>query len=425
MTLDHFPQGPQDASYAPLVKGDRVATPMYEDPAIFDVEMEKIFGKTWVWVGHESEVPDKGNFKLSVVGTQPVIISHDRKGALHVLVNRCRHRAATVCEIKKGKTSSFQCPYHGWGYALDGSLRGVPYTEGYNTDFDKKDYGLKKLKVETYQGMIFASFNMDVEPLEDFLGNAKPWIDLFMKQGGGFPVKTLGEHQFKVPMNWKIQLENTTDAYHFPVVHKSFMQSLDGEATQQFSFLEDDDGWVEDLGNGHSVMVMMPELNDLDDNLDAPIPERFQALAETLRADYDEDQVRRIVRAVGGCGFNLNLFPNAACSLSFFRILRPVSVNETEIRHIALGMDGGPEAANQMRMRLHEHFQGPMGFGSPDDAEVWERVQRGSAGGGDLDVMVNRGKGLEETSENGLPKGDISAETGMRAAYAKWQEMMA
>ena len=421
MSLDQFPAGPQPSD---LVKDDRVKTPMYEDPALFDAEMEKIFGKCWVWVGHESEVPGKGNFKLSWVGTQPVIISRDRKNDLHVFVNRCRHRSATVCEVKKGKTSSFQCPYHGWGYGLDGSLRAIPYTEGYSTDFDKGNYGLKKLKVETFEGMIFASFNMDVEPLEDFLGNAKPWIKLFMKQGGGFPIKTLGEHQFKVPMNWKIQLENTTDAYHFPIVHKSFMQSLDGEATEQFSFLDDNDGWVEDLGNGHSVMVMMPELNDLDDEPDRPIPARFEELAETLRKDYDEDQVRRIVRAVGGCGFNLNLFPNAACSLSFFRILRPVSVEETEIRHIALGMEGGPEAANQMRMRLHEHFQGPMGFGSPDDAEVWERVQRGTKGDETIDIMVNRGLGLEETSENGLPKGDVSAESGMRAAYKMWKKVM-
>ena len=421
MTLD-IPT--PSAGYAPLAKGDRVATPMYNDPAIFEAEMEKIFASTWVWVGHESEVPDKGSFRLSWVGRQPVIVVRDRKSELHVLVNRCRHRAASVCEIPKGKTSSFQCPYHGWGYALDGSLRALPYPEGYGPDFDKADYGLKKLKVATYSGMIFASFNPEVGPLDDFLGHAKPWIDLFMKQGGGFPVTVLGEHRFKVPMNWKIQLENTTDAYHFPVVHKSFMQSLDGEANNQFSFLDDDDGYVEDLGNGHSVMVMMPELIDLDDEPDRPIPERFRALADSLRDRYDDRQVRRIVRAVGGCGFNLNLFPNAACSLSFFRILRPVSVTETEIRHIAIGMQGGPAEANQMRLRLHEHFQGPMGFGSPDDAEVWERVQRGAAGGGDLDVMVHRGLGLEQAGPNGLPKGDISAETGMRAAYAKWQEMM-
>ena len=409
--------------WAQLVDDDRVRTSLYKDPDIFDAEMEKIFGKTWVWVGHRSEVPDKGSFKTSWVGLQPVIISRDRKGQLHVLVNRCRHRSATVCEIAKGKTSSFQCPYHGWGYALDGSLRGVPYTEGYRDDFDKSQMGLKRLKVGVYNGMIFASFNPDIDPLEDFLGNARPWIDLFMKQGGGFPVKTAGEHQFKFPGNWKIQLENTTDAYHFPVVHKPFLQSLDAEGAEQFDFLGGE-GYVEDLGNGHSVMVMMPELVNLDSDLDRNIPERFEELATILRNRYDEDQVRKIVRAVGGTGFNLNLFPNAACSISFFRILRPVSVTETAIRHIALAMEGGPVEGNQMRLRLHEHFQGPMGFGSPDDAEVWERVQRGADGGPDLDIMVNRGDGLEKTSENGLPVGDVSAETGMRAAYQMWKRMM-
>ncbi|MFD2236564.1 aromatic ring-hydroxylating oxygenase subunit alpha [Aureimonas populi] len=411
--------------YAALSRGDRVRTTIYSDPDLFETEMEKIFGRTWVWVAHTSEVPEKGSFKRSWVGTQPVIVSRDRKGELHVLVNRCRHRAATVCEHDSGRTSSFQCPYHGWGYALDGSLRGVPYSEGYGEGFDKSQFGLRRLKVATYAGMIFASFNEAVEPLEDFLGHARVWIDLFMKQGGGFPVKAAGEHRFSFPGNWKIQLENTTDAYHFPVVHKPFLQSLDAQTEEMFSFLGEDDGFVQDLGNGHSVMVMMPELIDLDADEGWQIPARFSALADQLRERYDEEQVRRIVKAVGGVGFNLNLFPNAACSLSFFRILRPVSATETHIRHIALGMEGGPPEANQMRLRLHEHFQGPMGFGSPDDAEVWERVQRGTAGGPDLDILVNRGEGLEKQGLHGLPRGDVSAETGMRAAYAMWERMMA
>lgn len=413
---DHpFPTAP-DA----LFTGNRVKTPMYEDTAIFAEEMQRIFNKTWVWVAHESEVPDKGSFKLSWVGTQPVIVARDRKGALHVMVNRCRHRAATVCEVKQGKTSSFQCPYHGWGYALDGSLRALPHPEQYGEDFDKAQHGMKTLRVESYQGMVFASFNEDIEPLVDFLGPAKKWIDLFMKQGGGFPVMTMGEHQFSFPGNWKIQLENTTDAYHFPIVHKSFLQSLDAEAEKTFTFL-DGAGFVEDLGNGHSVMVMIPELVDLEADLEAPIPERFLELAEELRKEYDEPQVRRIVRAVGGSGFNLNLFPNVACSMAFFRVLRPVNVKETAIRHIAIGMQGGPIAANRMRLRLHEHFQGPMGFGSPDDSEVWERVQRGAAGAQDLDILVNRG--TDEAGEAG-PRGHVSAETGMRAAYGMWKRMM-
>lgn len=410
-----------DALYSPDAK---VATPMYEDADLFKEEMERIFRRTWVWVAHDSELPDKGSFKLSNVGLEPVIVVRDRKGVVHVLVNRCRHRAATVCEVKKGKTSSFQCPYHGWGYGLDGSLRALPYPEQYGDDFSKDSHGLLRLRTESYAGMIFATFNEEIEPLADFLGPVRKWIDLFMKQGGGFPIKVLGEHQFTVPMNWKIQLENTTDAYHFPVVHKSFMQSLDGETEEIFNFLETGKGYVEDLGNGHSVMVMIPELVDLDQNLDDPIPERFLELAQELReGGYPEDQVRKIVRAVGGAGFNLNLFPNVSFSLAFFRVLTPVNVERTDIRHIAIGMDGGPAAANRMRLRLHEHFQGPMGFGSPDDAEVWERVQRGTKGGEALPVLVNRGMVDEQQGPDG-PLGHISAETGMRAAYAMWKRMM-
>ena len=407
-----------------LVFKDHIRTPMYEDPRLFEEEMQKIFKNTWVWVAHESEFPDKGSFKLSQVGLEPVIVVRDRKGAIHVMVNRCRHRAATVCEVKKGKTSSFQCPYHGWGYGLDGSLRALPYPEQYGDDFDKAQHGLLKLRTESYAGMVFATFNEEAEPLVDFLGPVTKWIDLFMKQGAGYPVKVLGEHQFSVPMNWKVQLENTTDAYHFPVVHKSFLQSLDDETEEVFSFLDQGKGYVEDLGNGHSVMVMIPELVDLDDNLEAPIPERFTELAQELRDDgYPDEQVRRIVRAVGGAGFNLNLFPNVSFSLAFFRVLTPVNVERTDIRHIAIGMDGGPEAANQARLRLHEHFQGPMGFGSPDDAEVWERVQRGVKGGAELPILLNRGLVDEQPGEAG-PRGHISAETGMRAAYDMWKRMM-
>ncbi|MGR7993965.1 aromatic ring-hydroxylating oxygenase subunit alpha [Xanthobacter sp. ZOL 2024] len=406
-----------------LVLPDRVETAMYTDPAIFAAEMEQIFSRTWVWVAHTSEVPNPGDFVTSYVGLQPVVVTRDRKGQLHVLVNRCRHRGATVCEHRKGNAPSLVCPYHGWSYGQDGMLRGVPYPEGYNADFDKKGLGLKSLRVEEYQGLVFATFNDEMESLSDYLGHAKPWIDLFMKQGAGYPVKTNGEHRFRFPGNWKIQLENTTDAYHFPIVHRPFIESLDKQAEETFTFLGGS-GFVEDLGNGHSVMVMIPELIDLEANLDAPIPDRFAPLATELAKTHTPQEVRRIVRAVGGSGFNVNLFPNAACSMAFFRILRPISVNETEVRHIAIGMDGGPEAGNRARLRLHEHFQGPMGFGSPDDAEAWERVQRGVQGGPDLPLMVNRGLGQETPAESGLPKGDVSAETGMRAAYQMWKRMM-
>lgn len=408
---------------ADLVRADRAHTSLYTDPAIFEQEMDRIFASCWVWVAHVSEVKEAGDYKSTYVGRQPVVVVRDRKQKIHVLLNRCRHRAATVCEEKKGRTNSFVCPYHGWSYGLDGSLRGVPHPESYGQCLDKGEYPLKSLRVEEYAGMVFATFREDIEPLADWLGPAKKWMDLFMKQGGGYPIKVAGEHRFRFPGNWKIQLENTTDGYHFPVVHKSFLSSVDEQTERMLDFVNGP-GFVEDLGNGHSVMVMIPELVDLEENLDAPIPARFAELAEELRKEgHDEAKVRRIVRAVGGSGFNLNLFPNIACSMAFFRVLRPVSVNETEIHHAVITMDGGPTAANRARLRLHEHFQGPMGFGTPDDSEAWERVQKGAQAGTDLWILLNRGLPGERITEDGRA-GDVSAETGMRAAYQQWKKLM-
>jgi phenylpropionate dioxygenase-like ring-hydroxylating dioxygenase large terminal subunit len=406
-----------DTDFGALVQPDRVHSSLYRDPALYAEEIERIFYKTWIWVAHASAIPNANDYVTTHIGPQPVIVNRDKAGTVRVMVNRCRHRAATICENRRGNAPGFVCPYHAWTYGTDGSLKGMPLPKGYK-DFDKKDFGLVQLRVEQYNGMIFATFNQDAPPLDEFLGRAKPWIDLFMKQGGGYPVKVLGEHKFTFPGNWKIQLENTTDAYHFPIVHKSFLTSLDGATEELFSFM-DAGGYVEDLGNGHSVMVMIPELVDLDENLKDDFPERFADIAEELRKNHDDLAVRRIVRAIGGTGFNLNLFPNAACSMAFFRILRPLSVEETEIRHVAIGMDGGPEIANQARLRLHEHFQGPMGFGTPDDAEAWERVQRGASGPATSWIMVNRGE--DKTSDNA---GDVTAETGMRAAYQMWKRMM-
>ena len=104
----HTPQG----GFAPLVEDDRVAGALYTDPEIFQEEMEKIFYRTWVWVAHESEIPEAGSFKTTHVGDQPVIVNRDRKGNFNTLLNRCRHRGATVCDQRNGKANGFTCPYH-------------------------------------------------------------------------------------------------------------------------------------------------------------------------------------------------------------------------------------------------------------------------------------------------------------------------
>ncbi|MEU5848531.1 aromatic ring-hydroxylating oxygenase subunit alpha [Saccharopolyspora shandongensis] len=412
---------------AELVAGDRVAGRLYTDPDIFDQELTRIFERTWVWVAHESELPGPGTFKSTHVGKQPVIVTRDRKGELRTLLNRCRHRGASICEQPSGKANGFTCPYHAWSYGLNGKLRGIPYPDGYEGVVDKAELSLKTLRTESYGGLVFATFNDAAEPLAEFLGDARAWIDLFMKQGGGYPIKVLGKHRFKFRGNWKIQLENTTDGYHFPIVHRSWMASVDAETADMMSFMTDPAAITHDLGNGHSVMQMVPEHSDLDaDDGTEPLQGRFDDLVQELSKTLDPAQVRKLVRAMHGTGFNLNLFPNVSMSSAFFRVLRPVAVDETWIEHVAIGPDGPPEveAVNRERLRIHEHFQGPFGFGTPDDAEGWDRVQRGAQGAPEMPIMVNRGLGRETTSPEGWPTAHVTDETGMRAAYGKWKEMM-
>ncbi|CAG9251593.1 aromatic ring-hydroxylating oxygenase subunit alpha [Paraburkholderia unamae] len=421
----HFQARTAETAYADLYRNAMLDPSLYTDPAIFEAELEKIFYKTWIWVAHESEVREPGDFKTAMIGRQPVIVVRDRTGTIRVLENRCRHRGATVCDKRQGNANGFTCPYHSWSYGLDGKLRGLPYSDGYEDVLEKGDLPLRSLRVGVYAGMIFASFNQDIGSLDDFLGNARSWIDLFMKQGAGYPIKTQGEHKFRFKGNWKIQLENTTDGYHFPVVHKSFLESVDNETSEMLSFMTDEASVTRALGNGHSVMVMVPEHVDLEaDDGTEVLQARFNHVIEALSAEMPMQKVRRIVRSLHGAGFNLNLFPNVSMSMSFFRVLHPVSVSETQIRHVALGMDGGPEIANLERLRIHEHFQGPFGFGSPDDAEAWERVQAGAYTGVDAPLLVNRGLNREKVGADGVRISHSTDETGMREAYDMWKRMM-
>ncbi|WP_063130932.1 aromatic ring-hydroxylating oxygenase subunit alpha [Nocardia fusca] len=417
------------AAPAELVAEDRVAARMYTDPEIFEQEITRIFESTWIWVAHESELPTPGSFKSTYVGRQPVIVTRNRKGQLNTLLNRCRHRGASICEQKQGVANGFTCPYHAWSYSLDGQLRGIPYPDGYEGVVEKGDLSLRKLRTESYGGMVFATFAEGIESLDDFLGDAKLWIDRFMKQGGGYPIKVLGTHRFTFHGNWKIQLENTTDGYHFPIVHRSWMASVDAETADMMSFMTDPAAVTHDLGNGHSVMQMVPEHSDLDaDDGSEPLQARFDDLiAELKTTGLDDAAIRKLVRAMHGTGFNLNLFPNVSMSAAFFRVLRPIAVDETTIEHIAIGPDGPSEIVNPVnraRLRVHEHFQGPFGFGTPDDAEGWDRVQRGAQAAPDMPILVNRGLAREKPSPEGWPTSHVTDETGMRAAYHQWKQMM-
>lgn len=404
---------------------DKIPPRVYTDLELFEEELEKIFYKTWICVGHESEVSAPGDFKRYDIGRRPVIVSRDRKDEIHVLLNRCGHRGATVCEPQRGRMATgFTCPYHSWSYSLDGRLRGIPYPDGYPEDIDKTTRSLVKLRTEVYQGLIFATFDPEAEDLTSFLGSARRWIDLFVEQGAGFELMVQGAHQFTYNANWKIQLENVTDGYHFPLVHRSWMTSVDDETAEMLSFMDDPTCVTHALDNGHSVGIMVPEHVDLSqDDGSEKLQARFEAVVESMSGQFTDEEIRRVVRSLHGAGFNLTVFPNLALSMGFIRLLNPIAVDRTYNAHLALGYKDGPVEANRARLRIHEHFQGPFGFGTPDDAEIWERVQRGASTGEDIPILLDRGLN-RETNSAGRKTSHITDETGMRTAYAQWKEMM-
>ena len=172
-------------------------------------------------VGHESEVRRPGDFKTLHMGTQPIILSRDEDGELHVLLNSCRHRGALVCRSERGNTKSFECLYHAWTYNLDGSLAGLPKEEGYGASFQKKDVRLWRApRIETFCGLIFACLDENVMPLLEFLGPAAEFIELALKSGDEGEVTGINEYRYQG--NWKLHLDNTIDGYHVRYLHRFF-----------------------------------------------------------------------------------------------------------------------------------------------------------------------------------------------------------
>ena len=158
----------------------RVHGSVYTDEQIFNAEMRDIFGKCWIFVGHESEVRNSGDFKTSFIGRRPVVMSRDEHGEIHVFFNRCRHRGSVVCREERGSVKRFQCQYHGWVYGLDGTLQGVAkHKGGYPDDLDKSRLGLMAVpRVEIYRGLVFANMDANAITFTAYLGAAKPFLDI-------------------------------------------------------------------------------------------------------------------------------------------------------------------------------------------------------------------------------------------------------
>lgn len=417
-----------EMQYKDLVRADAVHGSVYLSADVFKAELDRIYCRGWVYIGHDSEVPEIGDFKRKTLGMQPVILCRDGDRNVQVLFNRCRHRAASVCQLDEGNAKQFRCEYHGWTYGLDGELKNVPYADAYS-DLDKSALGLSKPpQVQSYRGFVFASLCPESQSLTDHLGGpAMDQIDLFcdLSPGGEIEVQA-GAALLAYKGNWKLQMENSIDGYHPNFTHQSFFQSITRQTGVRVDIF-DGNAPTESraLGRGHTHLDYRPV------NL-AP-QEKEKRIAALKGAAWGRKYLADMVASYGQAraeeviasgGTHMNVFPNLVVLGQQVRTIRPLAPERTEVELAFARLKGVPEELNAMRLRQYEQFYSPQGGGIHDDIEMFNRVGEGLHCSLDPWLIFQRGLNRERVMEDGTVVGQVTDEVPQRAMWRHWLEVM-
>lgn len=358
----------------------RVHKDVYIDPDLFELEMRHIFERTWSFVGHESQLRQPHDWLATHIGRTPVLVMRDAQGHIGAFLNACRHKGAKLTRTEAGNRKFHVCPYHGWAYRSDGSNADIKDKDAgcYTAAFDQDDHGLVPLpRVTSYKGLIFASLSADVPELEAYLGELRFFIDLAVEQGPDGMELVPGRIEYAYDANWKLQLENGTDAYHLTSTHTSFLDVMakrstgaGNQAARQFDWQKrfSQTGGDFQFEHGHTVIW----LNQ------AEVAKRpiYPAMDE-IRARVGPERAEWMLKMR-----NLSVFPNLQVADStslLLRSFRPLSVDRTEMRVWCLAPVGEPPERRAWRLRQFEDFFNVSGFATPDDTVVYEACQSGMA----------------------------------------------
>lgn len=397
----------------------RIPFMAYTDAELHKKELERFFyTKHWNYVGLEAEIPNAGDYKRTVVGERSVILVRDADGGISVVENVCAHRGMQFCRERHGNKKEFVCPYHQWSYTLKGDLQGVPFRRGVKqdgkvnggmpADFKTTDHGLNKLKVAARGGVVFASFDHDVESLEEFLGPTI--LGYFDRLFNGRKLTILGYNRQRIPGNWKLMQENIKDPYHPGLLHTWFVTFGLWRADNKSELKMD-------ARHRHAAMISTRGQSGKADQVT-----QVSSFKESMQ--LHDPRFLDIVPEPWWEG------PTAVMMTLFPSVILQQQVNSVSTRHIQpdghgafdfvwthFGFEDDSEEMTQRRLRQANLF-GPAGFVSADDGEVIEFSQQGfeqkpyhrtlaELGGrevGDTDHMVT--------------------ETLIRGMYAYWREVM-
>ncbi len=358
----------------------RVHRSIFTDPELFELEMKHIFEGNWIYLAHESQIPNNNDYFTLNMGRQPVVITRNRQGELNALINACSHRGAQLCRHKRGNKATYTCPFHGWTFNNSGKLLKVkdPEDAGYPDCFNKDgSHDLKKVpRFENYRGFLFGSLNPDVAPLAEYLGEAAKIIDMIVDQSESGLEVLRGSSTYTYDGNWKLTAENGADGYHVSAVHWNYAAT-----TQQRKEKEAGDNvramsagsWGKQGGGfyafDHGHMLLWTAWANPEDR---PNWDRREEYVEKFGEATADWMVRR--------SRNLCLYPNVYLMDQFgsqIRVLRPIAVNKTEVTIYCIAPKGESDEARAHRIRQYEDFFNASGMATPDDLEEFRSCQMG------------------------------------------------
>ncbi len=419
-----------DTDWDWLVQDFRVHSSIYTSDAIFSREMSHVFAATWVYLLHESEIPNAGDFRKVSMGTREFIATRDDQGKVNVFANRCSHRGATVCRENRGNGSGFTCPYHGWKYDNQGQLFGIPGKTAYGPDFKSRALHLARpAQVESYKGFVFATLNPDAPPLEKHLAGARSFLDDWIEhQGGANNIIVAGAQRFQLECNWKMVYDNAGDGYHVPFSHQSLLMMTNerygGGDMSYFADADRSNMHLYSLGNGHTVIDQRPDMfrnSAWEQQRPQPGRENFEA---HVHAGTPPDKVKATLESAVGAGMNLNIFPNLLLIGNQIQVIQPLGAAATTMHWYATRRKDADAELNTMRMRTQEDF--PV-MGEMDDATNFEECHRGIAIIPEdewIDISRHVETGKDVKNDEGIVVGPVTSELHMRAYYAQWKQLM-
>ncbi len=365
----------------PVSGAFRCRRDIFTDQQLFDLELKHLFEGNWVFLAHESQIPEVNDYFTTTLGRQPIVITRDKQGQLHALINACSHRGATLCRRKHGNKPAFTCSFHGWSFSNTGKLLKVKdaKTGGYPETFDcDGSHDLKKLpRFESYRGFLFGSLSADVLSLSEFLGESKLIIDQIVDQAPDGIEVLRGSSSYVYDGNWKLQTENGADGYHVSTVHWNYVATMGRRNYDEGGVKTvDANGWSKGSGgfysfeHGHLLLwtrLINPEVR--------PVYARREDLAREfgeVRADAIVNQTRNL------CIYpNLYLMDQVSTQI---RVIRPISVDKTEVTIYCFAPKGEDEQTRTVRIRQYEDFFNVSGMGTPDDLEEFRASQEGFHG---------------------------------------------